>query len=81
MTNKVREPLSLSSLHKAANPYRLPILSLCRPKEVDNDKKPLKMKDPGSFKVNISIKGKEKMQAMLELGASINIMPYSSIED
>ena len=27
--------------------------------------------------VNISIGGKEKMQAMLDLGASINIMPYS----
>ena len=68
--------MPLPSLHKAANPYKLPIPPTCRPKE-DHKDKPLKMKDPKSFKVNIPIGGKEKTQAMLDLGASINIMPYS----
>ena len=53
--DKEMELLPLPSLHKAANPYRPPIPLKCRPKEVDNDKKPLKMKDFESFMVNISI--------------------------
>ena len=75
-TDKVSEPRSLPSLHKAANPYRLPIPLKCHPKEVDNDIKSLKMKDLRSFMVNISIGGKETARAMLDLGVSINIMPY-----
>ena len=57
-TDKEREPLPLPSLHKVANPYRLPIPLKCHPKEADNDTKPLKLKDLGSFMVNISIEGK-----------------------
>ena len=38
-TDKVREPLSLPSLHRAANPCRLPIPLKCHPKEANNDKK------------------------------------------
>ena len=64
-------------MHKAANPYRPPIPLECRPTKTNNKDTPLKMKDPGSVKVNITIGGKEKMQAMLDLGASINMMPYS----
>ena len=72
-----RGPLPFSILHKAANPYRLPIPLKCYPKKVDNDKKLQKLKDPGSFMVSISIGGKENMRAILDLGVSINIMPDS----
>ena len=75
-TNKVRESLSLPSLRKAANPYRLPIPLKCRPKKADNDKKPLKIKDDGSVMVNIFIWGKEIVRAILDLKASINIISY-----
>ena len=75
-TNQERGPLSFSSLHKAVNPYRPPIPPTCRLRE-DLENKPLKMKDPGSFMVNISIGGKDTARAMLDLGASTNIMPYS----
>ena len=61
-TDKEMEPLSLPSLHKAANPYRPPIPLNCHPKEADNDKKPLKLKDPGSFMVNISIVKRQQEQ-------------------
>ena len=73
--DKLREPLSLPSLHKIANPYRPSIPLKCHPKKADNKDKPLKMKDPRSFKVNITIGGKEKTQAMLNLKENINIMP------
>ena len=53
-TNQDRGPLSFSSLYKAINPYRLPISLTCHLKE-DIENKPLKMKDPQSFMVNISI--------------------------
>ena len=76
-TDKVSEPMSLPSLHKATNLYRPPIPLKCHPKEADNDKKPLKMKDPRSFMVNISIWVRRQIWTMLNLGASINIMPYS----
>ena len=76
-SNREREPLPLPSLHKAVNPYRPQIPLTCRPKEVHNDKKTLKLKDPRRFMVNISIGGKEIASAMLDLGARINIMPYS----
>ena len=56
-TDKVRELLSLPRLYKAANLYRPPIPLKCCPKEADNDEKLLKMKDPESFMVNISIRG------------------------
>ena len=70
------DPLSLPSLDKASNPYTQQIPPNCHPKK-DHEDKTLKMKDPESFKVNITIGGKEKTQAMLDLGVSINIMPYS----
>ena len=76
-TDHEREPLPLPSLHKVANPYRLPIPPMCCPRESNNDKKPLKLKDPGSFMVNISIGGKKTVRAMLDLVGSINIMHYS----
>ena len=69
-----REPLPLPSLQKVINPYRLPIPLACCPREDNNDKKPLELKDPGSFIVNISIGGKETARAMLDLRESINIM-------
>ena len=40
-------------------------------------KLPPKMKDPGSFNINITM-GEHKIdKAVLDLGASINVMPYS----
>ena len=68
--------MPLPSLHKVANPYRSPIPPMCHPQE-DNGDKPLKLKDPGSFMVNIIIWGKKTTQAMFDLGASNNIKPYS----
>ncbi|XP_048231315.1 uncharacterized protein LOC125370324 [Ricinus communis] len=41
---------------------------------------PLKMKDPGSFTINIIIGDKKDTKVMLDLGASINLMPYSMYE-
>ncbi|XP_048236335.1 uncharacterized protein LOC125371394 [Ricinus communis] len=41
---------------------------------------PLKMKDPGSFTINITIGDKNDIKVMLDLGASINLMPYSMYE-
>ncbi|XP_048227241.1 uncharacterized protein LOC125369271 [Ricinus communis] len=41
---------------------------------------PLKMKDPGSFTNNITIGAKKDIKVMLDLGASINLMPYSMYE-
>ena len=38
---------------------------------------PPKRKDPRSFKVNITIGDRKVVKAMLDLGASINLMPYS----
>ena len=38
---------------------------------------PPKLKDPGSFNIMISIGGSKQVKAMLDLGASINLMPYS----
>ena len=68
--------MPLPNLHKAANPYRPHIPPRCHPQK-DNSDKPLKLKDPGSFMVKITIGGKKTTQVMLDLGASINIMPYS----
>ena len=73
-TDQEREPFSLPSLYKATNPYRPPIPLTCHPQKADNDKKPLKLKDPESFMVNITIGGKKIIHAMLDLG---EIMPYS----
>ncbi|XP_048236337.1 uncharacterized protein LOC107261125 [Ricinus communis] len=39
---------------------------------------PPKMKDPGSFTVDITMGDKKVAKAMLDLGASINLMPYST---
>ncbi|CAL8163777.1 unnamed protein product [Prunus armeniaca] len=38
---------------------------------------PQKLKDPGSFSINITIGDNLIEKAMLDLGASINLMPYS----
>ena len=38
---------------------------------------PPKLKDPGSFKINITIGNKQQVKAMLDIGASINLLPYS----
>lgn len=35
------------------------------------------MKDPGSFNINITLGNKKVVKAMLDLGASINLMPFS----
>ncbi|CAL9024824.1 unnamed protein product [Prunus brigantina] len=40
-------------------------------------KLPPKLKDPGSFTIGITIGNKQAEKAMLDLGASINLMPYS----
>ncbi|KAI5324100.1 hypothetical protein L3X38_033173 [Prunus dulcis] len=40
-------------------------------------KLPPKLKDPGSFSIHITIGDKLVEKAMLDLGASINLMPYS----
>ncbi|XP_031278956.1 uncharacterized protein LOC116137414 [Pistacia vera] len=40
-------------------------------------KLPPKLKDLGSFVINITIGKKKEEKAMLDLGASINLMPYS----
>ncbi|KAI5338677.1 hypothetical protein L3X38_017949 [Prunus dulcis] len=40
-------------------------------------KLPPKLKEPGSFSINITIGDKLVEKAMLDLGASINLMPYS----
>ncbi|KAI5328171.1 hypothetical protein L3X38_027567 [Prunus dulcis] len=40
-------------------------------------KLPPKLKDPGSFSINITIGDKLVEKAMLDLGPSINLMPYS----
>ena len=54
-----QELLFLPSLFKVANPYKPPIPLTCHPKKANGDK-PLKLKDPGSFMVNITI-GDKKM--------------------
>ncbi|XP_048229053.1 uncharacterized protein LOC125369824 [Ricinus communis] len=41
---------------------------------------PLKMKDPGSFTINITIGAKKDTKVMLDLGASINLMTYLMYE-
>lgn len=38
---------------------------------------PRKLKDLGSFYINITIRNKIVVKAILDLGASINLMPYS----
>ena len=40
-------------------------------------KLPPKLKDPGSFIINITVVNKKEEKTMLDLGASINLMPYS----
>ena len=40
-------------------------------------KLPPKLKDPGSFCINITVGGTKLERAMLDLGASINLMPFS----
>ncbi|XP_038717239.1 uncharacterized protein LOC120010520 [Tripterygium wilfordii] len=39
-------------------------------------KLPPKLKDPESFSINITVGDKKMEKAMLDLGASINLMPY-----
>ncbi|KAJ0008196.1 hypothetical protein Pint_30731 [Pistacia integerrima] len=38
---------------------------------------PPKLKDPWSYIINITIGNKKEKRAMLDLGARINLMPYS----
>ncbi|XP_019171341.1 PREDICTED: uncharacterized protein LOC109166897 [Ipomoea nil] len=38
---------------------------------------PPKLEDPGSFIITITVGNSKKEKAMLDLGASINLMPYS----
>ncbi|XP_021831499.1 uncharacterized protein LOC110771497 [Prunus avium] len=40
-------------------------------------KLPLKLEDPDNFDIPINIRDKKVGRAMLDLGASINLMPYS----
>ncbi|KAL5825084.1 hypothetical protein ACOSQ3_021147 [Xanthoceras sorbifolium] len=40
-------------------------------------KLPPKLKDLGSFNIDITVGNKKNERAMLDLGASINLMPYS----
>ncbi|KAK0592662.1 hypothetical protein LWI29_023049 [Acer saccharum] len=42
---------------------------------------PPKMKDPGSFIITISVGETRREKAMLDLGASINLMPYALFKD
>ncbi|KAL6269656.1 hypothetical protein ACE6H2_026567 [Prunus campanulata] len=44
-------------------------------------KLPPKLDDPGSFDIPINIGGKKVGRAMLDLGASINVMPYSVYQE
>lgn len=37
---------------------------------------PLKLKDPRSFNITTKVGDSKKEKAMLDLGASINLMPY-----
>ena len=38
---------------------------------------PTKLRDPGSFDINITLGNDVKVRATLDLGASINLMPYA----
>ena len=58
-TDQEKDMLPSPSLHKVANPYTLPIPSTCHPQKADNNKKLLKLKDPGSIMVNITLGGKK----------------------
>lgn len=42
---------------------------------------PPKLKDPGSFNIHITVGKEKQVKAMLDLGASINLMPYSVYKD
>ncbi|CAL9000988.1 unnamed protein product, partial [Prunus brigantina] len=44
-------------------------------------KLPPKLEDPGSFDIPINIGDKKAGRAMLDLGASINVMPYSVYQE
>ncbi|CAL9029774.1 unnamed protein product [Prunus brigantina] len=44
-------------------------------------KLPPKLEDPGSFDIPINIRDKKVGRAMLDLGASINVMPYSVYQE
>ncbi|CAL2238597.1 unnamed protein product [Prunus armeniaca] len=44
-------------------------------------KLPPKLEDPGSFDIPINIGDKKVARAMLDLGASINVMPYPKVMD
>ena len=75
-TDQERKQLPLPSLHKVTNPYRPSIPLTCHPQQDNNDKL-LKWKDPDSFMVDITIRGKKTTRMMLDLGVSNSIMPYS----
>src|ERR1044072_2555196 len=43
-------------------------------------KLPIKMKDPGSFTLPVEFEGQEEVRALIDLGASVNLMPLSMFE-
>ena len=59
-----REPMPLSNLHKATNSYRPPIPPSCCPQKA-NGEKLLKLKNSGSFMININIGAKKTTQEIL----------------
>ncbi|CAL9005375.1 unnamed protein product, partial [Prunus brigantina] len=55
----------------------LPLLDVVKQIPAYGKKLPPKLEDPGSFDIPINIGDKKVGRAMLDLGASINVMPYS----
>src|ERR1044072_5034231 len=43
-------------------------------------KPPVKMKDPGKFMLPVEFEGKEESNGLIDLGASVNLMPLSMFE-
>src|ERR1044072_523413 len=43
-------------------------------------KAPVKMKDPGKFMPPVEFEGKEESNGLIDLGASVNLMPLSMFE-
>src|ERR1044072_3191608 len=43
-------------------------------------KPPVKMKDPEKFMLPVEFEGKEESNGMIDLGASVNLMPLSMFE-
>src|ERR1044072_1468424 len=43
-------------------------------------KVPVKMKDPWKFMLPVEFEGKEESNGLIDLGASVNLMPLSMVE-